>query len=406
LSESIFVIGRRPSSSVHTFSTEQIMSQPFFTRFSFTSRPAIHGSLLLGSLLALGCTEAHAVTPDGGIALGDAAEVRADAPVLRPDAPRPSSDLLATCLSEGRGLVEVATVDNNDSADHGELLRFGLSPAGVIAAAGGDGTLKLWTLDAELLGTFNGGIIAYGPEIPAARITDITFDGESIVVGDIRGIVLQMDPGGGLWPIGGTTPEIAIRAVAFDAAHRTLAHAQEGDVAPLLIRTEDATVELETELVIEDLMFAANGDLWVAGSRDRNMAMERRTLGAFDTVTTEFHPVAAGTFLEMASIDSGPEHGRLAAVGASWTLLGTTTFVPGGGRSIALASDGESTVALIAGPSGLEARNALDGSGTPLLVSASPLALGDSVTVRIDATGTLAVVGGSDAQFHVLSCAP
>lgn len=373
------------------------MTQPSF--------PALHS--ILGSLLLAGgltaCTEAHAVTPDGGVPTTDAATT--DAPRLRADAPiTMPSELLATCLSEGRGLTEVLSVDNNDSADHGALLRFGLSPEGVIAAAGEDGTLKLWTLDAELLGTFNGGIITYGPEIPAAPITDIAFDGESIVVGDIRGIVLQMEPGGSLWPIGGTTPEIAIRAVAFDAAHRTLAHAQEGDVAPLLIRSEEATVELETELSVQDLMFAANGDLWVAGSLDGNMAMERRTFGAFDTVTTEFHPVAAGTFVEMASIESGPEHGRLAAVGASWTLLGTTTFVPGGGRSIALTSDGESTVALIAGPSGLEARNALNGSGTP--ISLGELALGDSVTVRVDATGTLAVVGGADAQLHVLGCAP
>lgn len=376
------------------------MSQPFFMH------PLVHRTLLLGSLLALGgCTDSHEVIPDGGVPTTDAPPTTTDAPPLRADAPiaRPS-ELLATCLSEGRGLREVATVDNNDSADHGALLRFGLSPSGVIAAAGGDGTLKLWTLDAELLGTFNGAILTYGPEIPAAPITDITFDGESIVVGDIRGIVLQMEPGGELFPIGGTTPEIAIRAVAFDAAHRTLAHAQEGDVAPLLVRSEEATVELETSLLVEDLMFAANGDLWVAGSRGGYMAIERRTVGAFDTVSADIGPEAAGAFVEMASIDSGPEAGRFAAVGESWTWLGASTFVPGGGRSIALASDGESTVALIAGASGLEVRDTLDGAGAPL--PTGTITVGDSVTVRVDATGTLAVVGGSDARLHVLSCAP
>ncbi len=371
------------------------MTQPSFVRRLTSSH------LLLALAGLAGCTEAHVASPDAGVSEPDAAVVLADAP--RTDAPAPEA-LLATCLSEGRGLVEIATVDNNDTADHGALLRFGLSPAGLIAAAGGDGTLKLWTLDAELLGTFDGSILTYGPEIPAAPITDIAFDGESILVGDVRGIVLQMEPGGGLFPIGGTTPEIAIRAVAFDAAHRTLAHAQSGDVAPLLIRADEATVELETELLVDDLMFAANGDLWVAGSSSGYLAIERRAAPSFDTVSESIAPAGPGAFVEMASLATGPEHGRFAAVSEGSTLLGSGTLVSGGGVSVALATDGTSTVALIAGPDGLSARDALDGAGTPIAVGS--LALDGAVTVRVDEGGALAVVGTSDAHLHVLACAP
>lgn len=350
---------------------------------------------LLG-LLVGACGETHSAPPDGGVIVPSDAPVRADAPVIATDAPV-TSDLLATCLADGRGLREVTTVDNNDSADHGALLRLGVSPAGRIAAAGADGTLKLWTLDAELLGTFNGAILTYGPEIPSAPITDIAFDGESILVGDVRGIVLQMEMEGGLFPIGGTTPEIAIRALAFDAAHDTLAHAQEGDVAPLLIRTPEETLELTTDIDVSDLFFDANGDLWLAGTRSSYLAIERRARGAWDVVAESILPEAVGAFTEMARLDDG----EIAAVSDGYVMLGDTFVELAGGRSIALATDGESTVALVAGSGGLTVLDAGEEIGASLFTSA----VGDAVTVRVDSTGRLAVVGGSDATIHVLGCA-
>src|SRR4051812_16776642 len=84
---------------------------------------------------------------------------------LRPIAVEESA--LESCLGAGGELVEIASVDNDDQHDHGALLTFGVSPAGLLAAAGADGTLKFWTLDAELVGTVDGSLITYGAEVGA-----------------------------------------------------------------------------------------------------------------------------------------------------------------------------------------------------------------------------------------------
>jgi hypothetical protein len=360
-------------------------------------------------MLAGGCTEAHAIEGDAGVpdtgsfapdtATSDA-PVTTDAPGVL-DAP-PSGELLATCLSEGRGLTEVATVNNNDSADHGALLRFGLSPEGLIAAAGADGTMKLWTLSAELLETFDGNILTYGPEIPAAPVNDIAFDGASILVGDIRGIVLQLDRGGSLFPIGGTTPEIPIRALAFDPVTRRLAHAQLGDVAPLLVRSEDGTTsELLSELVISDLAFDAAGNLLVAGERGGHPVIEERAPGALDAPTDLVTTEVAGSFLEIATI-STPSTWRLVAVATEHVRLLSGEMVSfEGGRSIALATDASHAVAFVAGSQGLVALDAVNHPGGSELFRS---AVGDAVTVRVDASGTLVVVGTTDAHLHVFAC--
>lgn len=366
-------------------------------------------TILIGMVTLAGCTENHVRGSDVGTAAGDAGPIvladagppAVDAPPL-PDAPEPPLvPLLATCLADGRGLREIAVVDNNDTTDHGALLRFGLTPAGLLAAAGADGTLKLWTLDAELLQTFDGTILTYGPEIPAAPIADLAFDGERILAGDIRGIVLALTRDGGLEPVGGTTPEIPIRAVAFDPLTRRLAHAQTGDVSPLTVRAEDGTtVEVATDVLVSDLAFTASGALLVAGERAGRPVIETRDASLAVVLGADITFDVDGAFLEVALAPAlGESAPRLGAVATAHVMLGGEAIAFEGGRSIALATDEASAFALVAGTQGLVV---MDAAGTPGR-EVFRLA-GDSVTVRVDATGTLAVLGGSDARIHVLAC--
>jgi hypothetical protein len=187
---------------------------------------------------------------------------------------------LEGCLAAGGELVEIASVDNNDQHDHGALLTFGVSPSGVLAAAGEDGTLKFWTLDAELIGSVDGSLITYGAEVGASPITDVAFMGEMAVVGDVRGLVQQMGSDGTFGVIGGTTPDVPIVAVAFDEATGRFAHAQMGDVVPLAVHSIDGSsepVDIESTLdVVRDLAFASTGELWVAGWTDGTAALEIR----------------------------------------------------------------------------------------------------------------------------------
>lgn len=367
---------------------------------------SMNGVVGMALALVAGCSENHVRESDAGpVVVTDAPPpifTPDGGPPALPDAPREIvTERLATCLAAGRGLREVAVVDNNDTTDHGALLRLGLSPTGLVAAAGEDGTLKLWTLDAELLETFDGTILTYGPEIPAAPIADITFDGESILVGDIRGIVLQLDRGGSLFPIGGTTPEIPIRAVAFDPTTRRLVHAQSGDVPPLVVRAEDGTtMDVTTELLVSDLAFTDVGTLLVAGERGGHPVIESRDL-AMNVVGDGIELGTAGGFVEIAYVAARGESGaRVVGVTPTDVFLGDVTVAHAGGRSIALATDAVSTVALVAGANGLDALEAVGAPGTSLFHLD-----GDAVTVRVDPTGTLAVLGDADATIHVLACA-
>jgi hypothetical protein len=348
-----------------------------------------------------GCSESHPTVTDTGSAPPDTGAVP-DAGVTRdvgavpdagpPDAPAPGT-LLATCFAGGGDLVEVATVNNNDSADHGALLGLAVTDDGLLAVAGADGTLKLWTLSAELVGTFDGSILTYGPEIPSAPITDLAVDGADVIVGDVRGLVLRMSQADGLFPVGGTTPEIAIRAVAWDDARSRLAHAQSGDVLPLTLRSDTETLELATEIDVHDVLFEADGSLLVAGSRDGFAVIERRSPSAPDAPTDALVTELEGPFLEIATSRAG-----IVGVTASAVSLPPFALPRTGLRSVAVAEDETSAFALVAGETGVEVLAVDGGHGSVGL----PLA--GAVTVRVDATGTLAIVGTEDARVHVLAC--
>ena len=88
---------------------------------------------------------ALAVSPGCGISHGNVDPVDVDpvVPAFVPETPsvRPLRPIVAVesplegCLAAGGELVEIASVDNNDQHDHGALLTFGVSPAGVLVSA-------------------------------------------------------------------------------------------------------------------------------------------------------------------------------------------------------------------------------------------------------------------------------
>jgi hypothetical protein len=324
--------------------------------------------------------------------------VRPLAPVTIAESP------LEGCLGAGGELVEIASVDNNDQHDHGALLTFGVSPSGILAAAGEDGTLKFWTLDAELIGTVDGSLITYGAEVGASPITDVAFMGEMAVVGDVRGLVQQMGSDGTFGVIGGTSPDVPIVAVAFDEGTGRFAHAQMGDVVPLAVHSIDGSseaVDIEATLdVVRDIAFAPNGELWVAGATGGAAAIEIRDASDPSVVVRNLALGGAAPVTEIAlSAD-----GATAVLVASDFLYvvtedGVSSF-PGaehGASSVAITRRGAFAVSI--GVDGaLVAQSSVDGREVARVAVARP------VTVRVDATDRLVLVGGQDAIIHAFSC--
>ncbi len=323
---------------------------------------------------------------------------------VRPLRPGVAAPLLEDCLATGGELVEIASVDNDDQHDHGTLLTFGVSPAGLLAAAGEDGTLKFWTLDARLVGTIDGSLLTYGAEVGASPITDIAFMGELAVVGDVRGLVQQMGADGTFGVLGGTSPDVPIVAVAFDETTRRFAHAQMGDVVPLAVHgLEDGseTVEITDTLdLVRDLAFASSGELWVAGATDGAPAVEIRDGSDPSVIVRSIALEGDAPIAEIAlSLD-----GTIAALVASdflYVVEGETVrafpAAEHAASSVAMTRSGD--LALSIGADGaLVARSTAEGREVARVSVVRPVA------VRIDASGSLVLVGGQDAILHAFSC--
>ncbi len=384
-------------------------------------------TMATGAALA-GCSGTHTgPTPDAGgydAAAHDAAASSADAAVVVPDAGAPTdawrapAESLEACLLGGGRLVEVARVHNNDQADHGALLTFGISPTGLLAAAGEDGTLKFWTLDAELLGTIDGSLLSYGSEIGGSPITDLAFHGEHAIAADQRGLVSEMAADGTFFPLGGTTPDVPIRAVAFHEPSGRLAHAQQADgVIPLVVRSADGTVlELaETLSLVNDLAFTTDGSLWVAGAvamgtelrpqverrdaADPSRVLETITVGSreggavVELATSQHGATIAMLTPERVEIHFGEGIRTIAFEGWAEIVGRSVALTPLGGVVLTLESNGS-----LAAHAVLEERTlaSIDTVGADL--GAAPVA------VRTDASGTLAVVGRSDAWLLAYAC--
>lgn len=321
----------------------------------------------------------------------------------------PRNDL-ETCLAAGGELVMVGEVDNNDQADHGALLTFGISRGGLLAAAGADGTLKFWSFDEELLATVDGSALTYGSEVGAVPITDVAFGGdEAAITADVRGLVSSMSADGSFYVLGGTTPDVPIVAVAFDEGTERIAHAQSAaDVVPLVIRAI-GSVEEGAEPVIEigdtldeitDLGFSSRGDLLVAGGHGGAAAIEIRGAADLRTVRARVQ-VHGAPYVELAL---APEGDLGAAIAPGRIDLLRDDAIE---RTIDLGEDAPASVDVT--PSGAivfsaGARGELVAHRTSDGVELARVRADAPVRVRVDPTGRRVIVGSSDALLHAFAC--
>ncbi|MBN8612464.1 MAG: hypothetical protein J0L92_17860 [Deltaproteobacteria bacterium] len=379
-------------------------------------------SALSGGAFASACSGTHMTLSDAGAQPDAAVVVADDAHVVAspdafasPDAARTiEAEPLEQCLLGGGELVEVARVFNNDVEDHGALVTFGVSDTGLLAAAGADGTLKFWTLDAELLGVVDGTLLTYGSEI-VAPITDMTLSGDMVIAGDSRGLVAEIRADGSYLPRGGTTPDVAIAAVAYtvsSAGLERIAHAQHAEgLLPLTVRNGETVLELESGLSsIRDLAFAADGSLWVAGARavgsEQLPAVEQRDAADPSSVlrTIEVGSREGGTVIELSTSLDGSTIAMLTnerlevhhADGirsipfTGWAeIIGVGAALSTGGE-VAFTLESDGTLASHAVREERELAR-IDVGGRP-------------VAVRTDASNRLVVVGRSDAYLIAYAC--
>lgn len=370
------------------------------------------GALALLSTAA-GCSGTHALSMPDAAAAPDGGLIERPDAVAAPDAFVTAPAPLEACLLAGGELVEVARVFNNDREDHGALVTFGVSDTGLLAAAGADGTLKFWSLEAEHLGTVSGSVLTYGSEI-SAPITDMVLSDERVIAGDGRGLVAEILVDGSFLPRGGTTPDVPIAAVGYWPMGDRIAHAQHAEgLAPLTVRDAETVQELSSGLLtIRDLAYTPDGTLWVAGARldgERLVpAVERRdptdpsrVLATLDVASPE-----GGEVIELATSASGEVVAMLTAErvevrrGEQLRTIPFTGWAEIVGVSVALGRGGE--VAFTVESSGMLVAHAANEERTLASVDVGAY----PVAVRTDATGSLVVVGRSDAYLIAYACAP
>jgi len=351
--------------------------------------------LLLASALAFGCATHHDVAdPDAPPV------VTVVDPVTSADFP-PTMTSFESCLVGGGALVEVASVDNDDTREHGALWTFAVAGDRRIAVAAEDGSIKLWTLDG-FVEELDPGAFLYGAEVDGAQVADLAFLDGAIVAGDVRGVVSAWSEG---FPriVGGTDPDISIVAVAVDPERAWVAHADAQAGGNVMVRAMNDPVTigpLATELVdVTDLAFV-NGRLVVAGDRglelhDRDEPLAVVARSTFDHAVAGVTEVAAsggGELIAFVSADAvGAVDGDLAT---RWVTATVGAHVP---RSVAVAETGR-TVFTVGAEGTLRAWAGADGA--PL----AQVDVADPVAVRLDHTAGLAVVGSQDGVLRAFAC--
>ncbi len=236
--------------------------------FMKTITSAILSTLTLG----IGCAAPPAdapTDPPPAIELAPL-QARAELDLTIPVEPIPTPSQLTRCLDDGGRLLEVDAIDNDDTAEHGEVVAFDVSDGGRLAVATVDGNIKLWTL-AGLEEVLEPGIFAYGVEFGAPVSTDLAFVDERVVTADAGGLVSMETVWGGFDVLGGTTPDTPMTAVAVDPAGTLVAHADAGGGNVLLrdLETRDVRGPLASAIRdVTDLAFLEDGSLLIAGSGD------------------------------------------------------------------------------------------------------------------------------------------
>jgi len=345
------------------------------------------------ALLLFGaCASSETITPERApiTALGDI-RIAHEVPIV----PAVETTALARCLLEGGALEVVDSVDNDDVAEHGQVLTFDVSGERRIAVAAEDGTIKLWTLEG-FVGSVEPARLTYGPEVPLAPAPDVAFWNGALLSGDVRGMVGIFDMESlGLRPIGGAEPGVAIRAVA--ARGDRFAHAEDtrgGNVIVRGLTSGELHGPLATGAVdVRDLAFTDEDALVLGGGDDGEGVLERWE----DEVRTAAQRLDSEV-VEVAT--AGPRvaavgEGYLALLDADLDLERTVAFelAP---RSVDLTPQGD--VALMATEAVLAAWDA--GAGEPLAV----LPLEDLVRVRVESAGELAFTASADGTIRALGC--
>jgi WD40 repeat protein len=312
---------------------------------------------------------------------------------------------LEACLIGGGSLVEVATVNNDDVTEHGDLTALAVDADGRLAVAGADGTIKLWTIEDGFLGQINTGMIAYGAELAGTPSTELSFFEGRIVAGDVRGLVTSWTVEGDMQVLGGVEPDFSIRAVAIDRQRGFVAHADERETGHVFVRALDGSSvvgPLDSELhVVNDLAFMNDGALVVAGRawgdraalEIRDGASPRVVLGSYDTrITGDVAEVApCGDRIAFA----GPT--SLGVIDRELNTIWSRGEIDHAPVGVAMTAAGQ--FVLTAGADGsLRVHTADEG----LEVDAVDVA--DPVILRAEPTGRAVFVGSRDGLVHVFEC--
>lgn len=357
-------------------------------------------SLLTILLLLCGCASVHELPGD----VPDEVPAPLD-PItsVGVDPPLAIASELEVCLAGGGQLVEVASVDNDDVAEHGELFTLAVDRDGRIAVAAADGTIKLWTMEG-FVGTLSPGAFLYGAEIGATPASDLLFHDGRVIAGDVRGLVSAWSADGTFEVLGGVEPDVRVVAVAVDRAGARLAHADEREGGRVMVRTLGGVGvdgPLSTQLaLVHDLAFLGDGTLLMAGGADVPM-IEAREPSDPTRVRASWRGELAGELLEIAAAG-----GRVAGAGPTTIALLDEDLAPRwvlpasehGPVSVALSRGGRFVVTVGADGS-LRALDADDGAELAIADVADPR------TVRVDPSGSAIVVGSRDGAVRAFECA-
>lgn len=312
---------------------------------------------------------------------------------------------LEACLLGGGALVEVASVNNDDVTEHGDLMTLAVDTDGRLAVAGADGTIKLWTIEEGFLGQINTGAIAYGVELAGTPSTELSFLDGRIVAGDVRGLVTSWSLDGDMLILGGVEPDFSIRAVAIDPVNGFLAHADERETGHIMVRALDGSTvvgPLESELhVVHDLAYLRDGSLVVGGRAwgDR-AAVELRDAQDPTLVRASYDTRITGDVAEVAACGdtiaiAGPT--LVGVLDASLEHRWSRSALEHAPVGIALTASG--LFALTAGADGsLRVHASDDGAEVGAVDVADP------VVIRTEPTGRAVFVGSRDGIVHVFQC--